>query len=241
MIRHALILAAAVSAMLAARPALAEETNTAFAATTLRLSATGEAHVTPDIAVINLGVQTEAPTAAGALRQNRAQMNATLEALKARGVEGRDVQTSGLDLNAQYVFHQNEPRTLSGYQASNVVTIRVRDLAKLGATVDAVVAAGANQINGISFSLADPAEAQTAARRAAVKALEQKASLYAEATGYRIARLVSLSDSAAAPIIRPLNNTRVFAAAAPLAPTPAEPGELDVTATVSAVYELKKP
>jgi uncharacterized protein YggE len=239
MIRHALILAAA-TAVLAARPALAQEDNAAFAATTLRLSATGEARVAPDVAVINLGVQTEAPTAAEALRQNRAQMNATLEALKAHGVEARDIQTSGLNLNAQYVFHQNEQRTLSGYQASNIVTIRVRDLAQLGATVDAVVAAGANQVNGVRFSLAHPEAAEDEARRAAVRLVQEKAELYAAAAGYRIERLVSLSDSSNLGIVRPQAlGEMVYTDVAPK--TPMQPGELDVTATVSAVYELKKP
>ncbi len=231
-----LILAAALAGA-AAAPALAQEDRIAFQATTLRLSATGEAHAAPDIASINLGVQTEAPSAAEALRQNRVQMTATIAALKAQGVLAKDIQTSGLNLNPQYVFHDNE-RKLTGYQASNTVTIIVRDLTRLGATVDAVVAAGANQVNGVSFSLSDPEHAEDDARRAAVKALQAKAALYAEAAGYHIERLVSLSDTAIEPNgIRPVMVTAMRAKAGP---TPTEPGELDVTANVSAVYELKR-
>jgi uncharacterized protein YggE len=221
-----------------ALPAAAQSDDAQFQATTLRLSGQGEVHAAPDIAVINLGVETEAPTAAEALRQNRVQMTATIAALKAQGIAGKDIQTSNLNLNAQYVFHDGEPRKLTGYQASNAVTIVVRDLTHLGATVDAVVSAGANQVNGVTFSLSDPEHAENDARRAAVKAVEAKAALYAEATGYRIARLVSLSDTGGqAATIRPMAMMRVQAV--PVS-TPTEPGELDVTANVSAVYELKK-
>jgi len=216
-----------------------DEGRSPFEATTLRLSATGETHAAPDIAIISIGVEINAPTAAQALRQNASQMSATIAALKAQGVASKDIQTSGINLNAQYVFHDNQPRTLTGYQASNTVTVTVRDLPRLGGTVDAVVAAGANQINGVSFGLSDPQTAEDEARRTAVKALQAKAALYADATGYHLARLVSLADSGgeAAPV-RPAM-MKVFSRAA-VAPTPTEAGELDVTATVSAVYELRK-
>jgi uncharacterized protein YggE len=230
-----LIVLAATLAGAAVAPAWAQDERVAFQATTLRLSATGETRAAPDIASINVGVETEAPSAAEALQRNRGQMTAAIAALKAQGVLAKDIQTSGLDLNPQYVFHDNA-RTLTGYQASNAVTIIVRDLTRLGATVDAVVAAGANQVNGVTFSLADPERAEDAARRAAMTALQAKAALYAEAAGYRIDRLVSLSDADAG--VRPL---RLQAPAmARMAATPAEPGQLEVTAVVNAVYELKR-
>jgi uncharacterized protein YggE len=224
----------AVLLFVGAAPALAQDARTPFDATTLHLSATGETQATPDLAAINLGVETEAPTAAEALRLNRVQMTATISALRRQGLQEKDIQTTGLNLNAQYVFHEGEPRRLTGYQASNLVTIRVHDLTKLGATVDAVVAAGANQVNGVTFSLADPQAAEDEARRAAIKALQAKAALYAAAMGYRVERLVSLSDTASSSnIVRPMMAMRAMA-------TPAEPGELAVTAMVSAVYELEK-
>jgi uncharacterized protein YggE len=217
-----------------AAPAIAQDAGAPFDATTLNLSATGEIQATPDLAAISLGVQTQAPTATEALRLNRVKMTATIAALRAQGLKEKDIQTTGLNLNAQYVFHEGEPSRLTGYQASNLVTIRVHDLAKLGATVDAVVAAGANQVNGITFSLADPQAAQDDARREAIKTLQAKDALYAAAMGYRVERLVSLSDTVGSNnIVRPMMAMRAMA-------TPAEPGELTVTATVGAVYELKK-
>src|SRR5690606_38477818 len=123
---------------------------------------------------------------------NRARMNRVVETLRRQGIEARDIQTSGLSLNAVYDYPSNESPRLRGYRASNQVTVRVRDLNALGQAADAVVAAGANQINGISFGLSDPSAAEDAARRDAVRVLQSRAQLYAEATGMRLVGLRSL-------------------------------------------------
>ena len=205
----------------------------------LNLSAYGEVQAAPDMATINLGVNTEAPTAAAALQANAAQMTKVIAALKKAGIADKDIQTSNLNLNAQYDYVQNEPPKLRGYQASNQVTITVRDLARLGAAVDATVNAGANQVNGISFGLSDPTAAENAAREKAVKALAAKANLYAAATGNRIARLASLSEGGgyAAPPPMPM-----YAAArmAKADATPVAAGELTVRIDISGVYELAR-
>lgn len=210
-----------------------------FHATTLNLSAFGETRIAPDIATITTGVVTTHGRAAEAMRLNRERMTAVVAALRAAGIAERDIQTSSLTLDAQYVYPENQQRRLTGYQASNLVTITVRDLPRLGATVDAVVSSGANEINGIAFDIANPQAAEDAARRAAVKALEAKAALYAGATGHRVSRLVSLSESGGytpAPP-RPMVMMRMQAEAAS---TPVQPGELRVRVDVQAVYELAK-
>lgn len=212
-----------------------EERN-AFQATTLNLSAYGESRVAPDMATITLGVSTQSTTAAESMRQNRARMATVVAALKAQGVAERDIQTSGLTLNAQYAYEQNQPPRLTGYQASNEVTITVRNLAGLGGAVDALVKAGANQVNGISFGLQNPQSAEDEARRAAVKALTAKAGLYAEATGYRVARLVNLSEGGGYAPSPPRPLMAMAKMAEPQ--TPVEPGELRVRIDISGVYEL---
>jgi uncharacterized protein YggE len=168
---------------------------------------------------------------------NADKMSAILKAVRGQGVAETDIQTANLSLNAQYVYAQNQPPKLTGYQASNDMTVTVRDLAKLGGVIDAVSAAGANQINGISFGLKDPQAAEDEARRAAVKALSAKADLYAQATGYRIVRLVNLSEGGGE---APMQPRPMFAMAKASAPTPVEAGELDVRIDVSGVYELAK-
>lgn len=243
MIRLPAALMAAAAIGLATVPATAQDLNerALFQATTLNLSAYGETRVAPDIASITLGVSIQAPTAAEAMQANRTRMNATVQALKARGIADRDIQTSNLNLEAQYVYEQNTPRRLTGYQASNLVTITVRDLARLGGVVDAVVAAGANEINGISFGLANPQAAEDAARQAAVKALAAKAALYAGATGHRVSRLVNLSESGGytPQPPRPMVMMRMSAEAAQ-ADTSIQGGELRVRIDVSGVYELAR-
>jgi uncharacterized protein YggE len=213
---------------------------TAFEATTLDLSADGEVKVVPDQASISLGVATQAATAAQALAANAAKMNQVMAVLHAAGIAERDVQTSRISLQAQYAYKANEAPSLTGYEASNAVTITVNDLKRLGPTLDSVVGAGANQVNGVSFGLKDPHAAEDAARRAAVGALKAKADLYAQATGYRLTRMVSLSEGggyAPSPVTVPV---AAYAARAAVAPTPVSAGELTVRVTITGVYELTR-
>lgn len=208
-----------------------------FHATTLNLAASGEVKVKPDMALLNVGITTEAATAQAAMSENAAKMNAVVAALKAKGVAEADIQTSGLSLNPQYRYGANQPPVRTGYQASNLVTVRVRALPRVGADLDAVVAAGANDVRGISFDVADRTEAENAAREAAVRALQAKAELYAHATGYKVLRLVNLAESEAAPI-QPVPMARLAMTAARAESVPVSAGELTVRKTVNGLYEL---
>jgi hypothetical protein len=223
----------------AAPPALAQDEGAAeFRATTLSLSADGEVRVRPDLAVINLGVRTEGQTAAEALSRNRDRMSATVAALRAQGVAEADIQTSNLNLDPQYFDDGKSPRRLTGYQASNTVSVRLHDMMRVGPVVDALVAAGANQIDNISFQLSDSRPAEDAARREALKALQGKADLYAQATGYRLQRLVRLSEGGGG--FQPRMMAAEVVAFGARKATPVEPGELTVRISVSGVYELAR-
>jgi len=207
----------------------------------LNLSAYGETRVAPDMATISTGVVTEAPTAAEAMRLNRERMVQVIAALRRQGVAEKDIQTSGLNLNPQYTYVQDKPPVLRGYQASNQVTVTVYELDRLGGAVDAVVASGANQINGIGFGLRDPQTAEDAARREAVKRLQAKAELYAQATGMRLKGLKSLSEGGgyAPPPPMPMYRMAVAEAAAD-AGTPVAAGQLTLRVDVQGVYELER-
>lgn len=233
-----LLLAAATTSLAVAGPA-APVAESLFRATTLNLAAQGETKAAPDMAAIGLGVTTQAPTAAQALSDNAARMSRVLAALKAAGIADRDIRTSGLNLNAQYAYEQGQAPRLTGYQAANQVNVTVRDLARLGAAVDATVGAGANQVNGITFGLADPTAAENMAREAGVRALQAKAELYARATGYRIARLVSLSEGGASEGPRPPVPMMAMARAQKVE-TQVAPGELDIRIDIAGVYELTR-
>jgi hypothetical protein len=231
--------AASLPGLAAAQPAAADA---AFRATTLNVSAYGEAQVAPDQAVINLGVTSRAATAQEAMRLNNLAMNQVVAALRRQAIEERHIQTSGLNLNPQMVYRENQAPHVTGYEAANQVTVTVNDLARLGPTVDAVVGAGSNQINGVSFGLRDPKAAEDQARQAAVRALRAKADLYAQATGHRVQRLVSLNEGtsfSSPPPPRPY--ARMMAADAAVGQAASvSPGELKVRVDVTATYELER-
>jgi hypothetical protein len=173
------------------------------------------------------------------MSQNAEKMNRVVAALKSAGVPDRAVQTSQLSLTPQYAYAEGQPPRLSGYESSNQVTVTENDLSRLGRLADAVVTAGANNVGDIAFGLANPVAAENLARVAAVKALEDKARLYADAAGYRIGRLVNLSEGGGAepPSPRPM---MALAAARNATPTPVSPGELDIKVSVSGLFELVK-
>ena len=232
----ALITAGAAAAYAQQSPLVVQQP--ADARQTFNLSAHGEVRIAPDMATISLGVMTEAPTAAQAMAQNAARMTQVIAALRAQGIAERDIQTSSLNLNPQYTYRENQPPLLRGYQAQNQVTIRVTDLARLGQALDAVVSAGSNQINGISFGLQNPAAAEDQARRAAVRELQSKARLYAEATGLNLIRLVNLSEGGGYNPPPPMPMPMFARAEMAQADTPVSGGELTVRIDINGVFEV---
>ena len=232
----------AVFAALCSSTVLAQAQTVADAqwrATTLSLAAHGEVTAAPDQATVSVGVETEAPTAAQAMARNAERMSQVVAAFVRAGIAEKDIQTSQLSLNAQYQYDQNKPPRLTGYLAANQLTITVRELSRLGRTLDAAVASGANQIHGIAFGLNNPQQAEDAARRKAVQALQAKARLYADATGQRLGRLVNLSEGvrSSPPSPLPMRLYKAEAASAD-ASTQVQPGELTLRIDVEGLYEL---
>ena len=209
-----------------------------FSATTLSLAASGEVKTTPDMATITVGVDATAASAGQAMSANAQRMSRVIEALKAAGVAPRDLQTSNLSLSPQTVNEEGRPPRITGYQASNQLTATVRILSQVGPVADAVVAAGATNIGQISFGLSDPLAAQNAARVAAVKALQDKAALYAQASGYHVTRLINLSEGA--PEEAAQFKFRPMVAMRAAAPTPIETGDVTVHIDVGGIFELAR-
>jgi len=143
--------------------------------TLLNVSAQAEASRVPDVATLSAGVVTQAADGNAAMRQNAEQMAKVVAAIKAAGIPEKDVQTSGISLNPQYRYAENEPPKITGYQASNTVSLKVRDIAKLGKVLDALAAVGANQINGPSFEIDQPEPVYDEARLAALKKAQARA------------------------------------------------------------------
>ena len=228
-----LMLAAAWSASAQAQPA----TEPAIAATRLDLVATGEVVRVPDIARISAGVVTRAPTATAAIAQNARQMASVRAALKAAGIADRDIQTSAISLNPDYRYVDNQPPILTGYQASNQVTVRFRDIANSGKILDALVAQGANQINGPSLEIDEPEQAMDEARIAALATAKARAGLYARQLGKRVGRIVSVSEAGA--VIPSPQPMMAGFSARDSAQSKIDPGEQAVTISLSVSFELE--
>ena len=212
----------------------------AIAGTTLSLSATGEVSATPDMATISFGVVTSAKTAADAMKANNVRMNAVMAALKAAGIAVKDIRTSSLNLNPQYVYNNNQPPQLTGYEARNQVTVRVNDLSQTGAVIDATVKAGVNQIDQVGFGLKNDDAVLDQARQQAVATLQQRAQLYATAAGLKVKRILAIEEGSPM-VVRPpmpMMAKRVMGVVADES-TPVSGGELQESVTVSATFELQ--
>jgi uncharacterized protein YggE len=203
----------------------------------------GETAIAPDMAIISLAVMREADTARAALDANNEAMNAVIAAMKEAGVEQRDIQTAGLQINPRYVYPKNgeeeqQPRIVA-YQVSNTLTVRVRDIATVGEIIDRSVTLGVNQGGNITFTNDDPAAATTEARKRAVENAMARARTLAEAAGVELGRILELSEQSYAPPPVPLGG-RAYRMEAAADAVPIEAGENTYRVQVNVTFELKQ-
>ena len=208
--------------------------------TRLDVSASGEVTRVPDLAIISAGVQTLQPTASGAIEQNAARMERVRAALRRAGIADKDIQTSSINLNPEYRYVENQPPVLTGYRATNSVNVNFRDLKRTGAILDALVAEGANQINGPSLTIDKPETAYDEARIKAIAAGQARAQLYARALGKRVVRILSVSESGGyAPPPMPYARDMAMAVGEQAAKTEIDPGTQQLSVSVSMSFELQ--
>ena len=210
-----------------------------IAGTRLDINVTGEVTRVPDVAVISAGVVSRAPTATAALQDTADRMTRVLAALKRAGVEDRDIQTSNINLNAEYRYPQNQAPQLVGYTASNSVTIRFRDIRSSGKILDALVAQGANQINGPNLMVDKPEAALDEARAKAIAIGRARAELYARSLGLRVVRVVSVNESGGYYAPPPVPPPVAMMARAERDSTPVQPGEQKLQVSVGMTFELQ--
>jgi len=230
----------------------------------LSLTAEGNNRRTPDIALFNAGVVSQAVTASEALADNSRRMDRVIAALKRAGIAERDIQTSAISLQPRYSDPDRDAQTLArttgrpyvppteapkiiGYEARNTVQVRVRNLGTMGKIIDTLISEGANQVDGPSFTLDEPREALDEARREAVAVGRQRAELYAQATGMRVAKLLSVSEGGGYyPVQQAIvvTGSRIGYGGAPPPPppppAPVSPGELNLGVSVSMQFELTR-
>ncbi len=206
--------------------------------TLLSVSAEAKATRVPDVATLSTGVVTQAADANTALRANAEEMSKVMAAVKAAGIAERDVQTSGISIYPQYQYIENKPPKINGYQASNTVNLKVRDISKLGKVLDALVASGANQVNGPNFEIDQPEAAYDEARRNALKKAQARAEMYALALGLRVRKIVSIDEGTGyqPPIM--LRGAAMKSMAMDAVETSVSPGESTLSASLNVVFEL---
>jgi uncharacterized protein len=212
---------------------------------TITIEGRGEVMAAPDTALVTSGVTTQAATAREALDANSEAMTELLQTLKEAGIESRDIQTSGFSVNPNYVYTDARdkngytlPPRINGYQVFNTVTIRVRDLDRLGAVLDQAVTVGANTVNGISFSVSDPSSLLDDARRQAFADARRKAELYAEVAELELGSIRAIRESAQHGMPpQPYPQSAMFDRAE-AASVPVEAGELAFPVVVSVTWDL---
>lgn len=227
--------------ILALTPAASAADDDARPFRTISLSGSGEVQARPDTARVTAGVVTEDKDARSALAANSAAMTALFKSLKDMGIADRDMQTSNFNISPRYApYNRTQPvreNRIIGYRVANSVSVRVRDLDGLGALLDRLADAGANQINGVSFHVDKAENLMDEARRRAIADALRKAELYATEAGAKLKRILTIREGGARPGPQPV--FRAMAAKDAAESVPVARGEQTIRASVSVTYELE--
>lgn len=239
MIRYAI---PALAAAAIASSAQAAEVQIQSQGPVVELSVSESVDAKPDIVDIGAGVTSQASTAVEAMRINAREMNAVIDRIKALGIKDKDIQTTGINLSAQYDYDQSTSRQVfRGYQASNRVNVTLREVPRAGEVLDALVAAGATDINGPNFALDDDTSARAQARKAAFDKARAQAEEYARWSGFSGVRLLEINESVAAgppmPYAQSAERKMMDVSAAP---TPVEPGLVGTMVSLTVKFEMTR-
>ena len=226
---------------LLASPAIAAEVQIASQGPVVELTVTEVSEAKPDVAQVSAGVTTRAATANEAARLNAQRMDRVIAKLRELGIAREDIQTANFNLNAQWNHRPGgQPPVFAGYDVSNNVNVKLRDMAKIGTVLDALIAAGANSVYGPNFMIENDRAPRAAARRAAFTSADERGRELATLAGYRGVRLLEVSETFANLRARPGNDVMVTAVSAEAVgkATNIEPGQVGVSATLTVKYEM---
>ena len=222
-----------LATLAAAAPALANES----APPSITVTGAGEVSAAPDMAHVSAGVVTESAHAADAVKATSAAMQKVIAALDAAGIEKKYVQTNRFDVSPVYAEGpaRGSKPSIVGYRATNQVQVEVHGVDKVGTVLDALVGAGANELGGISFDIAEPAPLLDDARRKAIADARRKAELYAREAGVALGRVLDIDETGGGggPVPVAYGRMMADAVAAPVAP-----GQLDLSASVTVRFAI---
>lgn len=220
-------------------PVLAAEIEIEAEGPVIELSIYESVTAEPDMATIGAGVSTEAPTAVAAMQVNAREMTAVIEAIKAQGVAEEDIQTTGVNLNARYDYDRtNRKQVFIGYQVSNRVSVKLREIEEVGGVLDALVAAGATDLNGPSFAIEDDEAAKDQARARAIERGMARAKAYAAMLGSDEVRVLEISEaiqgqSRYAEVVSRAASDAIVAQASPV-----QPGRVSTGVSLTIKFEV---
>jgi uncharacterized protein YggE len=226
----------------ASAPAMAANIEIAVQGPVVEITASETVQSEPDQATVSAGVTTRAQTAVQAMRDNANKMDAVIARLRALGISREDIQTSGVNLSAAFQYNNNAPPVFQGYDVTNQVSVTLKDIPKIGPTLDALVVAGANNINGPFFRREDDKPQRRQAREAAFKAAEAQARDYARMAGFGGVRLLAVEETLTQGGPIPFDSIVVTGARAISSQksTPVEPGRIGTVVQLTAKYELTR-
>jgi hypothetical protein len=237
--RKLILAAMLVTGGMMASGAMATEVHVTTANPVIDLTISETVETPPDIATFSTGVQTMAPTASAAVRANNLQMASVVARLKTLGIADRDIQTTQINLNQQFDYRDGQ-QIFKGYQASNMVNAKLRDLNKLGAFLDALAVDGATNFNGPSFGIDDDSRFQEAARDKVWASAMNRARSLARKAGYNDIRVLRVEENDQGRGFTPMPMVMRSMDAAANKTTPISPGELSVAASMSFTFEMVK-
>lgn len=224
-----------------ALPGVAQRETTEAVVPVLSVQGSGQARVKPDEATVRLGVLSQAPTARAAMEAANRSANAILETIRALGVRAEDIQTSDLSLNPLYAnvpeSRGGEPR-ITGYQASNIVSVRLEKLDLVGTVVDGGLAAGANRLDGVVFGLRNDAAARASALTQASEAARLKAETLAKALRVRLVEIIEVVEGGVS-VFTPMYRRGMAMETSMAADTPVSAGEVGIDANLTLRYRIE--
>jgi len=204
---------------------------------TINVSGEGRVSMTPDVAILNLGVMSRDPQLATAQQSTTEAMNAVRDALIDSGVKAEDIQTSTYAVNVEKDYNQpNQP--IIGYYVIQTVTVKVRQIDSAGTVIQAAVDAGANQVNGISFTLEDTSAAINKARELAVADARDRAEHLADLSNATLGPVQTITEGYTTPVSPVRDSAMPAAESAAGAPT-IDAGTMEVTVNVSVTYVMQ--
>ena len=236
---HILILTIGAATAVQAQTTATPGANDTRRATRVTVGGDAIVQAQPDTAILTISVVTQARRAIDAQQENATKTDAVVRALKAAAGTDAEVKTSGYSVQPQRVYRENQPPTITGYEARNTVTVTMSDLKKVGNVIDASSQAGANDIAGIAFTLRQDRAARDQAMAEATREAMSKAQVIATALGKRVVRIVEVQEEGFQRPPQPVYQAETFMAKRDSVATPIEVGSLDITSRVLLIAEVE--